>query len=126
MCARVRPDRLVLGGGGEGVLVLGRAGSGGRGSNVGIEKLRAQGDKDDKLREWFVNLSGEVSRIDSGDTTQAGRVMQQMLSAMEDVEQFHQIQGNAHVRHLLEVARGSLRQMLRLINVREQVLNPQP
>jgi len=38
------------------------------------------------------------------------------------VEQFHQIEGNAHVKHFLGDARGFLRQMVRIVNVREQML----
>ena len=48
--------------------------------------------------------------------------MQQILSAMEDVEQFHQIESNSHVKHFLEEARTLLRQMVRTVNVREQVI----
>ena len=63
-----------------------------------------------------------MKALDAGDATTAGRKMQQMLTAMHDVEQFHQIEGHAHVRHFLGDARGLLRQMVRLVNVREQLL----
>jgi WASH complex subunit strumpellin len=86
------------------------------------EQVLTRNMKDDKLQQWFLNLSSEVSSLDAGDATLAGRKMQQLLSAMEDVEQFHQIEGNAHVKHFLGDARGFLRQMVRIVNVREQML----
>jgi hypothetical protein len=49
--------------------------------------------KDDKLQQWFLNLAHEVSSLEAADATMAGRRMQQLLSAMEDVEQFHQVLG---------------------------------
>ena len=53
----------------------------------------------------------QVSSLEPADATMAGRKMQQLMSAMEDVEQFHQIEANAHVKHFLADARGLLRQV---------------
>ena len=54
--------------------------------------------KDDKLQQWFHNLAQEVSSLEAADATMAGRKMQQLLSAMEDVEQFHQVLGFTRMR----------------------------
>jgi len=44
------------------------------------------------------------------------------MAALEDVEQFHQIENNAHVKHFLLEARGLLRQMVRTVNIKEEHL----
>jgi len=46
------------------------------------EQVLTRNMKDDKLQQWFLNLSSEVSSLDAGDATLAGRKMQQLLSAM--------------------------------------------
>mmetsp|Transcript_25594 Transcript_25594/g.52071 ORF Transcript_25594/g.52071 Transcript_25594/m.52071 type:complete len:1147 (+) Transcript_25594:262-3702(+) len=78
--------------------------------------------KDPRLQEWFASLATEVSSLSLHDSTLAGRKMQQLSAALEDVEQFHQIEGNAHVKHFLQDARSLLRQMVRTVNVKEEQL----
>ena len=72
--------------------------------------------KDEKLQKWFLKMAGEIASLDAADATVSGRKMQQLLSAMEDVEQFHQIENNQHVKHFLGDARELLRQMVRTVN----------
>jgi len=86
------------------------------------EQVLTRNIKDANLQQWFVNLGAEVSSLEPADATLAGRKMQQLMNAMEDVEQFHQIEANAHVKHFLADARGLLRQMMRIVNVREKIL----
>ena len=73
--------------------------------------------KDEKLQKWFLKMAGEIASLDAADPTVSGRKMQQLLSAMEDVEQFHQIESNQHVKHFLGDARELLRQMVRTVNL---------
>ena len=62
-------------------------------------------------------MAGEIASLDAADATVSGRKMQQLLSAMEDVEQFHQIESNQHVKHFLGDARELLRQMVRTVSL---------
>ena len=73
--------------------------------------------KDEKLQKWFLKMAGEIASLDAADPTVSGRKMQQLLSAMEDVEQFHQIESNQHVKHFLGDARELLRQMVRTVSL---------
>ncbi len=73
--------------------------------------------KDEKLQTWFLKMAGEIASLDAADPTVSGRKMQQLLSAMEDVEQFHQIESNQHVKHFLGDARELLRQMVRTVSL---------
>jgi WASH complex subunit strumpellin len=75
------------------------------------EQVLTRNIKDLQLQQWFVNVGAEVSSLEPADATMAGRKMQQLMTAMEDVEQFHQIEANAHVKHFLADARGLLRQV---------------
>jgi len=78
--------------------------------------------RDERLEQWFKQLQGVIEGLEHGDSTLAGRKIQQLMSAIKDVGQFHQIEGNASVRLFLEDAHGQLRQMLRLVNIKEDLL----
>ncbi|EKX49139.1 hypothetical protein GUITHDRAFT_85883 [Guillardia theta CCMP2712] len=86
------------------------------------DQMLTRATKDEKLKDWFASLAAEVSSLDHQDSTLAGRKMQQLAAALEDVEQFHQIETNSHVKHFLADARSFLKQMVRIVNVKEQML----
>ncbi len=81
------------------------------------EQVLTRNIKDEKLQKWFLKMAGEIASLDAADPTVSGRKMQQLLSAMEDVEQFHQIESNQHVKHFLGDARELLRQMVRTVGL---------
>ena len=86
------------------------------------EKALTRVAKDEQLQAWFANLSEQISTLDYHDSTLAGRKMQQLSSALEEVEQFHQIETNIHVKHFLAETRQYLQQMVRTVNCKEEIL----
>lgn len=86
------------------------------------EKPLARVAKDESLQAWFLNISDKVSALNHKDSLKAGRKIQQITTALEDVEQFSQIATNLHVKQYLEDTRTYLRHMVRTANVKEEVM----
>eukprot|EP00762_Andalucia_godoyi_P005753 ANDGO_06428.mRNA.1 WASH complex subunit strumpellin homolog len=78
--------------------------------------------KDEQLKTWFAQMAGKISELDYEDSTLAGRKIQNMVSALEGVEQFHQIESSLQVKQFLANSRELLHRMIRTINIREEVL----
>jgi WASH complex subunit strumpellin len=57
----------------------------------GGEKVLAKNQKDDQLEFWFKEISSKITELDYEDSTLAGRKIQQLLIALEEVEEFHQV-----------------------------------
>ena len=57
----------------------------------GGEKVLAKNQKDDQLQIWFKDISEKITELNYEDSTLAGRKIQQLLIALEEVEEFHQV-----------------------------------
>ena len=79
--------------------------------------------KDENLRLWFANLSVEVERLSYDDAVAAGRTIQELETALTEVEQFHQIVDNIHAKQYLLDSRGYLGKMMMTSNVADSALN---
>jgi len=66
----------------------------------------------------FTQLSGEVEKLDYANATAAGRKITSLIQALQDVEEFHQIETNLQVKQFLADTRGYLTKMIRTANVR--------
>ena len=79
-------------------------------------------EKNEQLQKYFSNMSKQIGALDYGDSTSAGRKIVQLSSALEEVQEFHQLEGSLQIRQFLQETRGSLKQMIRTINIKEEVL----
>ena len=86
------------------------------------EKLLARTQKDVHLMSWFKDISKQIEALNYQDSTLAGRKIHQLMAALEEVQEFHQVESNLQVRQFLSETRGFLHQMLRTVNVKEQIL----
>lgn len=83
--------------------------------------------RDARLEKWFATLKEVIESLDHRDSTLAGRKIQQLMSALDDVGQFHQVEDNASVKLFLTDAILQLKQMIRLVNIKEvKFLCPPP
>lgn len=55
------------------------------------EKPLVKVAKNENLQKWFQEISGRVTDLDYNDSVAAGRKMQLLMQALEEVEQFHQV-----------------------------------
>uniref|UniRef100_A0A6B2KWZ9 WASH complex subunit strumpellin n=1 Tax=Arcella intermedia TaxID=1963864 RepID=A0A6B2KWZ9_9EUKA len=85
-------------------------------------KALSRVEKNEKLQAWFDKISGQIQALDFEDQTVAGRRIQQMMKALEEVEIFHQIETNIPVKNYLNETRLLLGKMLRILNISQDVL----
>lgn len=86
------------------------------------EKALTRVKKNESLRKWFSDIAEKVNLLDFHDSTSAGRKIQQLIQAMEEVEQFHQIETDLQVKQFLKDTRAFLHQMIRIVNIQESYL----
>ncbi|XP_035827087.1 WASH complex subunit 5 [Aplysia californica] len=79
-------------------------------------------EKNDNLQAWFAEMSRQIGSLGYEDSTSAGRKIVQLIQALEEVQEFHQLESNLQVRQFLADTRQFLHQMIRTINIKEEVL----
>eukprot|EP00771_Trimastix_marina_P004021 gnl/Trimastix_PCT/750.p1 GENE.gnl/Trimastix_PCT/750~~gnl/Trimastix_PCT/750.p1 ORF type:complete len:1166 (-),score=486.01 gnl/Trimastix_PCT/750:907-4029(-) len=78
--------------------------------------------KNEDLESWFKSIGGEIGSLDYSDATLAGRKIQQLVVALEEIEQFQQIENSLQIKQFLADTRSFLLQMIRTVNVSEGVM----
>eukprot|EP00299_Pterocystis_sp_00344_P017522 c8776_g1_i1.p1 GENE.c8776_g1_i1~~c8776_g1_i1.p1 ORF type:complete len:1014 (-),score=293.32 c8776_g1_i1:149-3190(-) len=86
------------------------------------QQALAKGIRDENLDKWFTSISAQVDALDFSDSTQTGRKLQQLTQALQDIENFHQIDASLQVKQFLLDIRQLLQQMIRTANIKENVL----
>ncbi|XP_076082010.1 WASH complex subunit 5-like isoform X2 [Mytilus galloprovincialis] len=79
-------------------------------------------EKNENLQAWFSEMSKQISSLSFDDSTSAGRKIVQLIQALEEVQEFHQLESNLQVKQFLADTRKYLHQMIRTINIKEEVL----
>lgn len=79
-------------------------------------------EKNENLQAWFREISKQILSLNHDDSTAAGRKTVQLIQALEEVQEFHQLESNLQVCQFLADTRKFLHQMIRTINIKEEVL----
>ncbi|XP_069587983.1 WASH complex subunit 5 [Ranitomeya imitator] len=79
-------------------------------------------EKNENLQAWFREISKQILSLNYDDSTAAGRKTVQLIQALEEVQEFHQLESNIQVCQFLADTRRFLHQMIRTINIKEEVL----
>eukprot|EP00048_Salpingoeca_helianthica_P015709 m.228184 g.228184 ORF g.228184 m.228184 type:complete len:1164 (+) comp17418_c0_seq1:49-3540(+) len=79
-------------------------------------------EKNENLQAYFSSISKQIGLLDYTDSTAAGRKIKQIIQALEEVQEFHQLEHSLQIRQFLAETQKSLRQMIRTINIREEAL----
>ncbi|XP_078253866.1 WASH complex subunit 5 [Rhinoraja longicauda] len=79
-------------------------------------------EKNENLQAWFREISKQISSLNYDDSTAAGRKTVQLIQALEEVQEFHQLETNLQICQFLADTRKFLHQMIRTINIKEEVL----
>ena len=86
------------------------------------EKALSRVTKNENLQAWFNDIAGQISSMDYADATMAGRKIVQLMQALDEVQEFHQLESNLQVRAFLTDTKGYLMQIMRTVNVKEEIL----
>ncbi|XP_014669948.1 PREDICTED: WASH complex subunit strumpellin-like [Priapulus caudatus] len=79
-------------------------------------------EKNDSLQAWFTEMAKQIGSLNYDDSTSAGRKIVQLIQALEEVQEFHQLESIMQVKQFLTDTRQFLHQMIRTINIKEEVL----
>lgn len=87
------------------------------------EKRLSRVSRDENLMRWFSTLAAEAAGLSEDDAaTSTGRKIHNLISALEEVEQFEQVD-SIQIKAFLGDTREFLLQMVRLTNVQATVLS---
>ncbi|XP_025270593.1 WASH complex subunit 5 [Camponotus floridanus] len=75
-------------------------------------------DKNQNLYTWFMEISKHIDSLKQED----GRKIVQLLQALEQVQEFHQLENNLHISQYLGDTRETLRNMLRTGSISEDIM----
>ena len=87
----------------------------------GGEGVLSADNVEENLAAWFRERAETIEELDYESSTHAGRKIQNLLTALQDVEQYHQVDSNLMVQQNLIDTRQKLRTMIRYVNIEERV-----
>ncbi|KAJ8983482.1 hypothetical protein NQ317_014941 [Molorchus minor] len=77
--------------------------------------------KNENLQIWFMEISKQVQSLTQNHSGSSRKIVQ-LIQALEEVQEFHQLDSNMQVIQFLSETRKYLDQMLRNMNIKEDVL----
>ncbi|XP_011207419.2 WASH complex subunit homolog 5 [Bactrocera dorsalis] len=75
-----------------------------------------------QLKLWFSEITKEVEKLSAENVNFSGRTLIQLIQALEEVEEFHNLQANMQVKQYLLETREFLHRMIQIINIKEDIL----
>ncbi|XP_065361019.1 WASH complex subunit homolog 5 [Calliphora vicina] len=75
-----------------------------------------------QLKLWFAEISQEITKLNCENVNLSGRTLIQLIQALEEVQEFHNLQSNMQVKQYLMETREYLTRMIQIINVKENIL----
>ncbi len=79
-------------------------------------------ERDETLMEWFAKLKAEIESLEYVNPTLTGRRIQKIIAALEEVENFNEIDTSLQIKEFLGGARNFLLQMVKCISVQDSLL----
>lgn len=75
-----------------------------------------------ELQKWFSDISREINQLNYDTPHVSERKIILLIKALEEVEQFHNLDTNMQVKQHLTESRQYLHQMMRTVNITEETL----
>ena len=77
----------------------------------------------DNLQAWFRNMAQKIEALDFEDWTSTGRQTNQIMTALDEVQQFHELDTNMQVKQFLNDNKRLLSTMILLNNVQDTTIS---
>ncbi|XP_057658318.1 WASH complex subunit 5 [Diorhabda carinulata] len=77
--------------------------------------------KNENLKIWFVEISKQVQSLSQEESSSSRKIVQ-LIQALEEVQEFHQLDSNMQIIQFLTETRKYLDQMLRTMSIKEDIL----
>ncbi|CAH0547854.1 unnamed protein product [Brassicogethes aeneus] len=87
------------------------------GGSVPLSRIQ----KNENLEKWFLEISKQVETLHQHENN-SSRKLVQLIQALEEVQEFHQLESNMQVVQFLSETRKDLHRMVRNMNIKEDVL----
>lgn len=89
------------------------------------EKALTRIARDENLMKWFAATAQDISELDYDEdhATVTGRKIKGYIKALEEVEQFEELDTNLQIKAYLQETRDFLYQIVRIINLKHTDLN---
>lgn len=72
---------------------------------------------------WFEEMSEAVGNVSFSNSTYATRKIQAFIKALEDIEEYHQVNSKIQVKTYLQDTRNDLDHMVKLVNIKRSTLS---
>ncbi|XP_003385312.1 PREDICTED: WASH complex subunit strumpellin-like [Amphimedon queenslandica] len=80
-------------------------------------------EKNEHLQAWFTEMASQINQLNYEDAVTAGRKITHLHQAVDEVQEFHQLETIMQVKQFLEDTKGYLIKMLRTVNIKEDNLS---
>lgn len=67
-----------------------------------------------QLKLWFAEISQEITKLNCENVNLSGRTLIQLIQALEEVQEFHNLQSNMQVKQYLLETREYLTRMIQV------------
>ncbi|XP_034105437.1 WASH complex subunit homolog 5 [Drosophila albomicans] len=74
-----------------------------------------------QLQQWFAQVAQRLHKLDIGKPQKAGRLIIQVMQALDEVQEYHNLHANMLVKQQLQETRDLLNRMAQLINLKEDI-----
>lgn len=88
----------------------------------GSEQSLGKIQSDESFKLWFEEIGKVIEALNYSNSTYASRKIQQLISSLEDIEQYHQISSSIQIKQYLFDTRKDLDHMVKLANVKKSHL----
>ncbi|KAL7732828.1 hypothetical protein ACLKA6_005961 [Drosophila palustris] len=74
-----------------------------------------------QLQQWFGQVAQRLQKLDIAKPQKAGRLIIQVMQALDEVQEYHNLHANMLVKQQLQETRELLNRMAQLINLKEDI-----
>ena len=78
--------------------------------------------KNENYERWFLEMENQINSMNFDDAGSSSRKIQMLIQALDDVEQYHQIEGNLQIKQFLQETKDYMRHMVDTVNLNSDIL----
>ncbi|EDW41676.1 WASH complex subunit homolog 5 [Drosophila sechellia] len=78
-------------------------------------------EQNPQLQQWFGEVAGRLQKLELSRPQKSGRLIIQIMQALDDVQEYHNLHSNMLVKQQLQETRDMLNRMAQLINLKEDI-----
>ncbi|XP_017043328.1 WASH complex subunit homolog 5 [Drosophila ficusphila] len=78
-------------------------------------------EQNPQLQQWFGEVAGRLQKLELSRPQKSGRLIIQVMQALDEVQEYHNLHSNMLVKQQLQETRDMLNRMTQLINLKEDI-----